>query len=336
MSGIGIDNIKTDERIASILNKLKSVSSKLPNEENKDLYEDETHLSNDEITVDNSVKSVSQLSQKDYTAYDTNDKKNAGLLMLPWFSENDRDKEYIHYIKLDDNGDISYDSIKNDSSPNELAALKLKKSFLCDIDYFKSRHYVLYVDSSDSDYNYSRSVMSECLSSDIEVEDVKFVDDSNVITESCERSCDSDIMKEMRYSHYTIFTDMGVAEFSCMSDLVSYPYNNPNLSKWFEETSNYIPLKETSYCSSESLPLSSKSKEIGDFKYDLVTMHRPGIIALDSSDDDSNNKIFIKLKENYEFLPLNRILGCIKYYSTSSLKSFDDFRHFIDKYFDIM
>lgn len=330
-----LDNIKTDAAIASILKKLKNTGK---SNKNKDTVPVESQTQEEhELVVDTSDIIVNNTSDE----FSHTQKVNKYI--LPWFSEKDLDSEFIHYVKLANNSRLDYDKVRYDVSPSEMAALKLQKNYLCDIDYYKSEHYILCVKQIDSDYNLSRSDVASSGVSDIEVEETKFIDNENIVTESI-TNCESNLEKEStedalsealiipEYTHFVVFTDLGVVDFIALKNDVEYPYTTDNLSLWFEEVSNYIPIKQPRFNVN-----TDSCKSIKDFKYDLITMHIPGIISLDSSDnEDSNYSLTLKIKDEFSFIPLSRLLSCLKYYSTSSLKSIDDFRHFVCKYFDLI
>ena len=66
-------------------------------------------------------------------------------------------------------------------------------------------------------------------------------------------------------------------------------------------------------------------------------MHMPGVITLDSVDnEDPGYQVHIRLKDEYSFIPLNKLLKCIRYYASHDEKSFDEFRRFINQYFDVV
>lgn len=330
-----LDNIKTDAAIASILKKLKNTGKSNKNKdttpvENQTQEEHELEVDASDIVINN-------------TSDEFNHTQKVNKYILPWFSEKDLDNEFIHYVKLASNGRLDYDKVRHDVSPSEMAALKLQKNYLCDIDYYKSEHYILCVKQIDSDYNLSRSDVASSGVSDIEVEETKFIDNENIVTESV-TNCETNLEKEStedalsealiipEYTHFVVFTDLGVVDFIALKNDVEYPYTTDNLSLWFEEVSNYTPIKQPRFNAN-----TDSCKSIKDFKYDLITMHIPGIISLDSSDnEDSNYSLILKIKDEFSFIPLSRLLSCLKYYSTSNLKSIDDFRHFVCKYFDII
>lgn len=321
-----INNLKTDDRIAEILKKLKAVDQVAHQRFDKQEY--------NTSETDDSKKDVS-----------ISDNREVTVQALPWFSEKDLDTELMHYIRINSDGKLEYDSIPNNKSLNDIANLKLKPNYLCDINYYKSKHYVLFIKQLDSNYNNTRTVSYEHLINQIEVEDTTFINDSTTnesITQPVNyfdgyseniRDIHNTINSEMKYYHYVVFTDDGIMDFIANQDEISYPYIDSNLNKWFEETSNYIPLKQANYI--ENSDINSDLNDIADIKYSIISMPYPGIITLDSLNDNSN-KLTIKLKEEYSFLPLNRVLSCLKFYSTSSTKTINDFKLFISKYFDVI
>ena len=327
-----LDNIKTDAAIASILKKLKDASK--DNKEKINTSDEHVKESNDVLEIKASEVPVETIIAE------TNDTQ-MNKFILPWFSESDKDKEFIHYAK-NNNGKLEYEKIRYDASTSSLAALKLQKNYLCDIDYYKSEHYVLCVKQIDSDYHLSKSTVASNGIENIEVEETSFIDSDNIVTESI--SCENNLEKEAtenaidevlvtpEYAHFVVFTDLGIADFIALKSEIEYPYTSDNLSLWFEEASNYIQIKQPRFNANLTT-----CNTIKDFKYDLITMHLPGVISLDSSDnEDSNYSLTLKVKDEYSFIPLSRLLGCLKYYSTSNLKSIDDFKHFVCKYFDVL
>lgn len=253
--------------------------------------------------------------------------------ILPWFLKSDKDLKMLHYITFDNSGNLVYNSIKTDRPANDLASLKLRDNYACDIDYYKSRHFVLCVKQFDSDYSYSRSFakLDECKQTISEADDSK-----PVLTRVSTEDVSTLVANADKYWHYVVFTDLGVADFIVRKDDITYPYGEANLSKWFEEVSNYTVLKNTEY-RSNARDISDEAAAIREFKYDIITMHMPGVITLDSVDnEDPSYQVHIKLKDEYSFIPLNKMLKCLRYYASHDEKSFDEFRRFINKYFDIV
>jgi hypothetical protein len=162
------------------------------------------------------------------------------------------------------------------------------------------------------------------------------VDNSKPVLNKVPTESVSDIVVNVdKYYHYVVYTDLGTVDFLVRQDDLSFPFGESNLSKWFEETSNYVQIKRAKYEVNPRL-LSDEANAVKDFKYDIITMHRPGVITLDSVDNqDANYKVTIKLKDEFSFIPINRILGCLKYYASHNTKSIDDFRRMLNKYFDV-
>lgn len=346
-----MDDLKTDAKIADILKKLKDTK---PKDKENDKSKENDKKDSDPVVdaalsgdTGTEVNLVENSEKEDELA--RNEIANAGFsneAILPWFSDSDRDTEYIHYIKFDDTGNISYGNIKSTSSASAIAALKLTKDYACDVDYFKNKHFVLYVKQLDSDYSASRSFIPTNDKDHIEVEDTKIVNDDSVsVTESFNnpeltKVSTEDITAKVSdcdiYSHFVVFTDLGIADFVARQSGVSYPYSDTDYNKWFEETSNYIQVKNARYDSNYEYVMSDKLANVNSYKYDIITMHRPGVITLDSVDSsDSSSQIHIKLKDEFSFLPMNRILKCLKYYALTENRSPNDFKLFISRYFDI-
>lgn len=253
--------------------------------------------------------------------------------LLPWFLKSDKDLKMLHYITFDDSGNLVYNSIKTDRPANDLASLKLRDNYACDIDYYKSRHFVLCVKQFESDYSYSRSFakLDECKQTISEADDSK-----PVLTRVPTEDVSNLVANADKYWHYVVFTDLGIADFIVRQDDIAYPYGEVNLSKWFEEISNHIVLKNTEY-KHNTRDISDEAESIREFKYDIITMHMPGVITLDSVDnEDPSYQVHIKLKDEYSFIPLNKLLKCLRYYASHDEKSFDEFRIFINQYFDVV
>jgi len=348
----GIDDIKTDANIANILKRLKDAA---PAKKKEKVAEDNSSDDNikqnprslevpvQNIPVESIPRPVIDRKEDPEVNNDLEDHKFVEENILPWFSKSDKDNNLLHYIKLNNSGNLEYCSIKTDRLAEVIASLKIKPDYLCDIDYYKSDHYVLYVKQFDSDYSYNRSYTPE--SKVIVIDETQIVSEDSTTTNE---STNPDLVKitsdeltaavacSDKYTHCVVFTDLGIADFIGKSDEVTCSCCSPDLNKWFEETSNYIQLKNTEYDANPRV-ISDDAVAIRDFKYDIVTMHRPGIITLDSVDnEDPNYQIHIKLKDEYSFIPMNRVLGCLKDYSLNSNKSIDDFKRFINRYFDII
>ena len=253
--------------------------------------------------------------------------------LLPWFLKSDKDLKMLHYITFDDSGNLVYNSIKTDRPANDLASLKLRDNYACDIDYYKSRHFVLCVKQFESDYSYSMSFakLDECKQTISEADNSK-----PVLTRVPTEDVSTLVANTDKYWHYVVFTDLGVADFIVRQDDIAYPYGEANLSKWFEEVSNHVVLKNTEYRPT-TRDISDEVESIREFKYDIITMHMPGVITLDSVDnEDPGYQVHIKLKDEYSFIPLNKLLKCLRYYASHDEKSFDEFRRFINQYFDVV
>lgn len=335
---VNVSNLRTDEGIADILRRLKSAKSTVKpvfEDKNEDLpVENTLEIPAEDVPVTAAPDAVEIKQDEDTSFYD--DLSLSDSEVLPWFNEADKDIKLIHYIKFDSSGNIVYDTVKATEPTEDLAALKMKSDYVCDIDYYKSRHFVLCVKQIESDYHRSRSFIPTDES----------LDRSKIITEDASNDKPtldkvptesvSDIVATVdKYYHYVVYTDLGTVDFLVRQDDVPYPFGEPNLSKWFEEVSNYVPIKRAKY-EVNSRTVSDAASAIKDFKYDIITMHRPGIITLDSVDNsDPNYKVNIKLKDEFSFMPMNRILGCLKYYSSHNNKSTDDLRRMLNKYFNV-
>ena len=342
-----IEDLKTDAQIASILKKLKDAK---PADKSEDISTPVENQAVDRVlqvpVSDVEIQSRSNTVSSKEVEDDLEMLFDNGLLeedILPWFSMSDRDLDSFHYAKFGSDGNIQYASLTS-NRPNEIASVKLKPDFACDIDYYKSNHYVLFVKQLDSDYSYSRSFTPCDESRNIVVEDTKFISDDNITTESdnsleLAKASSDDLTTKVadsdKYCHFVVFTDGGIADFIARQDDVTYPYSASDLNKWFEETSNFVQLKNANF-DRNPLLIQDDALNIQDFTYDIITIRRPGIITLDSIDNqDSSYQVHLKLKDEYTFLPLNRILGCLKHYAKSDL-SIDDLRRFISRYFNIL
>lgn len=350
MAESSIDDLKTDARIGDILKKLQLANNKINNKaksqtqssrdedlastsqqvnDNSDTESGESDNNTKEdinnslvsTTVESDVASTPNVeltvnSEEDSKIHETLVENNfVDETILPWFTDSDRDTSKIHYIELNDSGNLEYCSIDANKSSSDIATLKLKRNYLCDIDYYKSRHYVLCVKVLDSNYSYTKRFTNN-------------TNESKSIITPCSNN-DS-------YSTYIVYTDLGTIEFVAKHDDIVYPFNSVELNKWLEEVSNDVIVKDAKYEPNSDLHMSDIVRNLDSTKYDLITMHRPGVITLDSVDDDDCSVIHIKLKEEYDFLPMNRILGCLKNFSTSDDKSFGEFKRFINKYFNVV
>lgn len=360
-----IDNIsnkiQTDARIASILQKLRDADEK--DKSSKKKNDKETDTGNVESKEDDTEKSVQEprvqeLANSDKIVHHMKDLVDQKIhddltsnnfvdnIILPWFTPEDRDTEYSHYISLGSNGTTTYNKVK--LNKQLIASLKLKKDYLCDIDYYKSNHYVLFVERVMSDYGNNKSLVSSSYETELTVDDIEInateiidSDDSISATTSIEpqkvNEYSQTVMKHSQYVRYIAFTDYGIADFIVRStDSFAQTYNS-DLNKWFEEISNYSPLKNTAFTPTCTLDMQSAINSVRDYKYDMITMHRPDIITLDSIDNgDSNYQVNLKLKDEFSFLPIDRILSCLKQYATNDNKSIDDLKCFINYYFDVI
>lgn len=330
-----IESLKQDANIASILQKLKDTKpAKKPVSDTEVSKPKETQS----LAVPVTDIPVNSFQKKEFPVKEVPLEKEAEHKyssfaddkILPWFSKSDLDLRLIHYLSLDDSGNLVRNSIKVSSPANDIAALKMKSNYVCDIDYYKSKHYVLHIAHFESNLPYSKAYTP--------------VDESYSTNESdehpeLERISQDDIQHQVesneKYFHYVVYTDLGVADFIVRQDDLPFPYGESNLNKWFEDTSNYIQLKNPNYVANSRL-VSDNVVAIRDVKHDIITMHRPGVITLDSVDnDDEEYQIHLTLKDEFNFIPLNRVLGCLKMYSQSETKSLDNFRRFINKYFDV-
>lgn len=330
-----IENLKTDANIANILQKLKEnsktkevttdVDQPTEKEPLKEIDSNSMMVDVTDIPVNtlskNNDSNVSHEEVQEEVDIDIEACDMQNDLILPWLSKSDLDLKLLHYITSADNGDLIYNTIKTDRSPAEIASLKLKPNYICDIDYYNSKHYVLYVKQIDSNYGNSLTYSTE----------------KNQTSESLLKTSSDDAYNKLhtdeKFSQYIVFTDLGVIDFIVKSDYVSYPFNNIDLNKWLEETSNYVTLINPHYSVN---PHVVSCDSIREYKYDIVSMPRPGVLVLDSMDNtDQNYKLCVTLKDQYKFIPINRILCCLKSYSQNK-KSFDHFKRFICKYFNII
>lgn len=343
-----IENLPQDAGIALILQRLKDSKPEQP------IQDDTEYIVDDEDNVDNCKKDildkrlissetdVKPISLSQAVMDRKNDPqvskqiKDAGLSdesILPWFLITDKDQKSLHYITFDDSGKLVYNTTKTDRPANDLASLKLRDNYVCDLDYYKSRHFVLCVKQFESNYECSRSFSKL----DEALKRVSELDDNTLnLEKTSSDEVSTLILNSDKYWHYVVFTDLGVADFIVKQDDVHYPYDESNLSKWFEEVSNYNVLKNANY-TPHVRSLLDESDMIKEFKYDIITMHVPGVITLDSIDnEDPDYKVHIKLKDVYNYIPLNRLLKCLKYYATHNEKTFNDFKLFINQYFDVV
>lgn len=339
-----IGGVQIDEGLADILKKLKETDKKEEVKEKEDNpQEDQNNIDTNNITTLPTEKFSSTVSLDNDEMKVSTELNNDSLSddILPWFKKSDKDTELIHYLKLDENGKVVSATVRADKAIGDLAAIKLKNNYLCDVDYYKSNHFVLFMKQLDSDYEYSRSFIAtnEEASHNITIEDTKFIeDDSNnpelnkVPTENVAAL----VADRTKYTHYIVFTDLGVADFISNDDAMYLANSIQDLSKWFEFVSNNALIKNARFDRSSLLSMDPLVNSIRDYKYNLITIRRPGVFTLDSMDnDDSNYHLNIKLKDEFSFIPSDNILKCFKLYSNGN-KSIDDLRKFIDRYFNII
>lgn len=297
-----IENLKTDAQIADILNKLKAASNpsspQVPVVHYSDYNKEEVVKPKAEDTTKETppIEDTSDIEQSNVK--DSPVEENISVSadpILPWFRPEDRDTKKFHYIKSGTNGSLEYGCVSADHSSDDLAALRLKNDYLCDLDYYNSPHYVLFVKQIEGD--------------------------SDQFGNS--------------YYHYYIFTDNGIADFNVPQDAVPYPFYENDLNKWFETVSNYNLLSNPKFNSNHNAQLLESVDGIRDFKYDIITMNRPGVFTLDSIDnDDADYQLCIKVKDKYGFIPINKIIECLKYYAVN--KSTDELKSFVNMYFDVV
>lgn len=343
MSVIG--GVRIDEGLADILKKLKDTEPKkeVNNEEvdndSADVLPENTQST--ELSTSKFSSEVSLDSKEVKVQTDLNSDDTLANDILPWFKKSDKDTELVHYLKIDDNGKVVSATIRSDKSIGDLAAIKLKSNYLCDLDYYKSRHFVLFVKQLDSDYEYSRSFIAtnEEASRNITVEDTQFIEDSNNKPELKKVPTENIVTlvaDRTKYTHYIVFTDLGIADFISNDDVMCSANGIQDSSKWFEYISNNALIKNARFDKNNFALSDNVINSIKDYKYNLVTIRRPGIFTLDSMDnDDPDYHVNIKLKDEFSFIPCDSILKCFKSYSNGN-KSVDDLRRFINRYFDII
>lgn len=346
-----VGGIRIDEGLADILSKLRqSESSKAEPSKSHAVItavSDNAGDSSAKSLVDrfssqvkvNPSNLIQSFSRQDYKGLESSGFTEEDI--LPWLSYSDKDTENIHYI----NSKFELVSTKASKTPNDAAALKMSKDFICECDYFKSRHYVLCVRQLDSDYSYSRSFIAanESARNNIVVEDTQIIDESEnqpTLKKVATENITGDVVDSYKYFHFVVFTDLGIADFVAKSDDISYPYlyhSGKELDDWFESISNTVVMKDARFDSNKRYELSDEVDSIRDYNYNMISMRRPGIFTLDSdSNQDSDYKVTIKLKDEFSFIPTNSIISCLKRYSTSSKKSIDDLKRFLNRYFEVM
>jgi len=256
--------------------------------------------------------------------------------ILPWFSPNDADTQYFHYMDL--SGEHKY--VKASTPVKDITTLQLNKTFLCSLRYFKSKHNVLGVRQLPSDYSYSRSFIAsnESVKNNIVLEDVTLIESDNNpnLTKVATENITQKVVDSYTYYHFVVYTDLGIADFVAKSDDVSYPYNEKDLNDWFEKVSNLVVVKNPHFESNKDIQLADSLDNVLDYDYNLISVVRPGLIVLDSSDNTNDNyKVFLKIKDEYSFIPAIQFLRCLKTYSVDK-KSNDDLKLFINRYFDVL
>lgn len=346
-----VGGIRIDEGLADILSKLRQSETNKQKQSKTEVVNEAPASS----TNDSSAKSlVDRFSSQvkvntnnliqSFTRQDYKDLETSGFTdedILPWFSYSDRDTDNIHYM----NSKFELVSTKASKTPNDVAALKMSKDFLCECDYFKSKHYVLYVRQLDSDYSYSRSFIAanESVRDSIIVEDTRVVDEAEnqpTLKKVSTENIFGEVVDSYKYFHFVVFTDLGIADFVAKSDDVSYPYSyqsNKELDEWFETTSNTAVVKNARFDSNGQYALSDAVESIKAYNYNLISMRRPGVFTLDSDDNqDPNYKVVIKLKDEFSFIPLKSIVSCLKRYASSNKKTIDELKRFLNRYFDVI
>ena len=346
-----VGGIRIDEGLADILSKLRQSNSSNKKEDSASSAISKA-LDAGEVSSSSSAKSlvdrfssqvkvntnnlIQTFSRQDYKELESSNFTEEDI--LPWFSYSDRDNENIHYM----NSKFELKSTKAGKTPNDLAALKMSKEFLCECDYFKSRHHVLFVRQLDSDYSYNRSFIAanESVKNDIVVEDTQIIESAEpTLKRVATENISQEVVDSYKYFHFVVFTDLGIADFVAKSDDISYPYSysdESELDSWFEVSSNTVPMKLARFDSNKNYDLSDTVNNIRDYKYNLISMRRPGVFTLDSDENnDSSYRLTIQIKEEFSFLPLKSVVSCLKKYSNGS-KSPDDFKSFLNRYFYVM
>ena len=156
-----IENMPQDAGIAMILQRLKDTKSPDKVEDIKEVKDESPTTSlivpATEIPVASLPPKVMDRKENPEVNDTVAEKDLSEDPILPWFLRSDKDQKMLHYITFDESGNLVYNSIKTDRPANDLASLKLRDNYACDIDYYKSRHFVLCVKQFESDYSYSRS-----------------------------------------------------------------------------------------------------------------------------------------------------------------------------------
>jgi hypothetical protein len=348
-----VSNLAQDANIANILQRLKNV--KLPSEQNDDSEQivndaesevndttqqianndDTSTLMQDATTANilqklkeadtnsNSNNYVSDIQDSVDTVVDIDDAKQSYThVHVPWFNDSDLDTELIHYADFNDSGDLIYKVLKTKDHDYDLAKLRMQDNFAFDFDYYISKHNVLYVKQTDS--NYLRTFVKPSCEG-ITIEEPKLELDVDAIDNT-----NNEVLDSIRCTHYTVYTDLGVADFIVKTEDVQYPYTE-DLNKWFANVSNHVSMIYANYTPNN---IASVDDSIRDFKYDIITLHSADVIALDSIDNaDSNYKLYLTLKDKFKFIPLNRIIFSLKQYVKNP--SITQFKQFVSNYFNI-
>jgi hypothetical protein len=339
-----VAGIRIDEGLADILQRLKKAKVNSSDENKSDEIDKSKDVETAIPHIDTSVNKMPvENMDKENAPKMYKDVVDSGFVddtILPWFTKKDKDLEYLHFLRLDENGSVEQAKVKANEDVNKIAALKLKDNYLCDLDYYKSKHFVLYVQELDSDYYYSRSYIAtnESVKNNIVVEDTQYIEkpDECELKKVPTEDLTFETGDKCNYNHYVVFTDLGIADFIAKKYDVPAPLMSNNLDKWFETVSNTIVVENPNFESTKQTKLSDEANSIEDYKYNIITMARPGIFILDSADNsDAEYQLTIKLKDEYSFIPIEKVLICLKKYSTSKTKSIDDFKRFINTYFDI-
>lgn len=350
-----VNGILIDEGLTDILTKLRnteikksSKSAEAKTEKPADTDKSKSLASRFVMSTDNTnttlVNTYKQLlndtNSNGVTVNDLNnyakDSDLADADILPWFSHNDCDTQYFHYMDL--SGEHKY--IKASTPIKEITTLQLNKTFLCSLQYFKSKHNVLSVRQLVSDYSYSRSFIAanESVKNNIVLEDVTLIESDNnnpTLTKVATEDVTQKVVDSYTYYHFVVYTDLGVADFIAKSDDISYPYNENDLNDWFEKVSNLVTIKNPHFESNKDIQLAASLENVLDYNYNLISVVRPGLIVLDSSDNTNDDyKVFLKVKDEYSFIPVIQFLRCLKTYSIDK-KSNDDLKLFLNRYFDV-
>ena len=367
-----VAGIRIDEGLADILTRLKkaNVEQRKEKEEKEAAQEKQeespkvvnplercsTQILSNKLSLGTKEDAIQEIKESSFQEAD----------ILPWFDEADIDTAYIHYITITDEGLMAYNKVKADKSVGDIAALKLKNDYVCDVTYFKSPHYVLCVNQSESNYPNDRvftatneSLIDAATSDRVNTDDItveetvlddiydgaeKFTDTDNV-SDLVEEPDSFEAQKEVPvnsvvtdnpnnvYTHYTVYTDTGVIAFVARQSDVYYP--SGNLSEWLEETSNQVVVKRTSFKSNKADEQQDAVKQIKDYTYNLITMQRPAVFTLDSMDnEDPEYQIHIKLKDEYSFIPTTGVIGCLKHYANGH-KDVESLKRFLNMYFEV-